>query len=154
MLKTLAPIAAAAIAGGVLVSSATFADSHHRDAKPANHPYVVHGVYASGSVGTILGNSSISVKTPNGNVTVYITAKTDLHLEANGTAGAMLSAINSHHLYITARVVKSHGKLTALSLNAKVNAQPKEKKHPEHYQSPKKHDSKHEVTKPTVKHGH
>lgn len=125
MWKTIGPIAAAAAAGALLISGATFADGHHKDAKPQVKPYVVHGVYETGNVGQILGTSTIQIKTPNGNVTLYVTGTTNLHLQASGTAASMLAAITSQHMYITARVEKVQGKLTALSLNARVNAEKK-----------------------------
>ncbi len=143
MWKTLGPITAAAAAGALLISGATFADGHHKDAKPQMKPYVVHGVYETGNVGQILGSSTIKIKTLNGNVTLYVTGKTDLHLEANGTAAGMLAAITSQHMYITARVEKVQGKLTALSLNAHVNAEKKDHKKPHHDPHHAKRASKH-----------
>lgn len=113
-----------------------FAHGHQGDRKsPEKVHQVIHGTLAMTSLAAIVSNAPITISTAGGKlVTVDLTSRTHLSLEANGTDGQLMGGKAT--VYVTAVVVSQNGTLTAQEVNAHVSAVEKSKRD----QNPGKHD--------------
>ncbi len=141
--------AGAGIAAAVLLlgSGVVFADAHHGGDHHSEHiGNVVRGTYESGQVAATLTQGSISIKTKSGQtLSITVTPKTHLEIEASGTVQNLSTAIQNGKLDITARVVNQNNTYVATAIVGHVNANPEHSEHSEHSKKSEHsdHSSKH-----------
>jgi len=113
---------AAVVASSLLVASGpAFAQDHggpgRHEPDHAAHR-VIRGVLESGS----LTGMFVTLQTASGQqVRLTITPKTRIALEAQGTAGGILAALNAHQLAVTANVVSQSQTWVATAIEAHLN---------------------------------
>lgn len=110
----------ALVPGAALAHSFTPADSHNHY---GSHGHVVRGTLSGGIAGlfSLQTLNSLSITTsPGQTVTITLTPKTHIDLEAQGTDAALFSG--NAQIDVTAVVTQQNGSLVATQVDAHVNA--------------------------------
>lgn len=132
----------ALVPGAALAHALTPADSHNHH---ESHDHVIRGTLSGGIAGlfSLQALNSLSITTSQGQtVTVSLTPKTHIDLEAQGTDAALFSG--NAQIDVSAVVTQQNGSLVATQVDAHVNAGQKDSKD---HQGTKE-------TKDTKKHSH